>query len=120
MGMDSRLRIIDLCGPHCVGKEDGETLFKALLPLVETGEPIRLDFEGIVTITSSFLNASLGRIIGRMPYEEFTKRVRWENVDRNDDELIRLVIENAREHFSKSKGAQQTNNNIVDQSLEQD
>jgi hypothetical protein len=113
------LKVKDVCGPHCVGIEDGTGIFNRILPLLRSGSKICLDFEGVVTITSSFLNASIGKLFGRFESGDLEKRFTWKGLDESDTQLIQLVIRNAREHFAKSQNARQVEDNIVRRALEE-
>lgn len=114
------LKIVDICGSHCVGLEDGKLLYDQILPILKSGSKVCLDFDGILTLTSSFLNASVGRLFGQNLGIEIEKQVVWNGLDEDDVQLIQLVIRNAKEHFSKHENDRQAINNIVQNVLEED
>lgn len=100
------LKIFDFCGLHCVTIEEGALLYKSILKALKDHERVYLDFEGVLVITSSFLNASVGRLIGKLK-DEFGMKIHLRNLEKRDVELIELVIENAKEHFGKSSKEKQ-------------
>lgn len=114
------LKVVDICGPHCVDIEDGECLNKQILPFLQEGINVCLDFTGVVTLISSFLNASIGKLFGQFKNEDVEKRIRWIGLDEEDTQLIKLVIRNAKEHFAKSPATQEAENNIVLRAFEKD
>lgn len=109
----STFRVHDISGPHCVTVEDGQQLFDRTISILKSGGKICLDFDGVLTVTSSFLNASVGRLVGRLGPQDFDRLVAWQNLDQNDSDLLKLVIRNAREHFEKPENAQRIEDNIV-------
>ena len=111
-------KLLNICGPHCVGVDEGKSLFDKISSVLKSGGSICLDFEGVVTTTSSFLNASIGRLFGQFENGSLEKRISWQGVDENDDQLIKLVIRNAKEHFAKSKQERKTENDIVHRAIE--
>lgn len=115
------LKVVDICGPHCVGVEDGESLYKRVLSTFQRGvNKITLDFTDILTITSSFLNASIGKLFLYLKEEEFNNRVSWKSSDASDSQLITLVVRNAKEHLMKSDKMKQTEDSITKKVLEKE
>lgn len=113
MNEDVIIQIVKKCGPHCVGIEEGESLFNEIFPILNAGNRVILDFKEVLTITSSFLNASIGKLFGQLKNGTFEDRIRWDNLDENDQQLIQLVIENAKEHFSKTKKGKELEEDII-------
>ncbi len=115
------IKVASICGPHCVGVEDGESLFKKVLSIFEEGvNKVTLDFTDILTITSSFLNASIGKLFLQLKEEEFNNRVNWQSSDASDSQLISLVIRNAKEHLKKSDEMKKTEDSITKRVLDKE
>lgn len=113
------IKVKDICGEHCVGVEDGESLLKHICLILKSGSKVVLDFADILTITSSFLNAAIGRLFGQFKESDVEKNISYDNLDASDKQLIQLVINNAKEHFSKNPDRQETENKIVERSIEE-
>lgn len=111
------VKVKDVCGPHCVGIEDGAKVFERVLPILQSGGNICLNFKDVLTITSSFLNASIGKLYGYFNESDLQERFRWKNTDKTDDQLIQLVINNAREHFAKGRKARQAEADITERNI---
>ena len=107
-----KMRIIEICGPHCVAIQDGENVYKKITENLDKDLFVRLDFTGINTLTSSFLNAAIGKLFGKYNIIELEKRLSWKGLDESDTQLINLVIENAKEYFSKEKEKRKIENGI--------
>ncbi|MDP8233556.1 MAG: STAS-like domain-containing protein [Candidatus Saelkia tenebricola] len=111
------VKVVELCGPHCVDMEDGDALFIKICEVLNKKGNIVLNFSDVETITSSFFNAAIGRLFGKYKAEEVESVVSWSNLDDGDTELIRLVISNAKDHFSNGDKIQELEGDIVDQTL---
>ena len=109
------LKVFNSCGLHCVSIEEGAQLYKNIIKIFSKNDVIYLDFNKVSVITSSFLNASIGRLVGKLG-KDFDKKLFWVNLDRKDSELIQLVVENATEHFGK-KPKEKRIESIVNQRL---
>lgn len=108
-----------ICGPHCVGVEEGDAFFKQLYPLLKDGKEVCLDFSNILTITSSFLNAAIGKLFGQFEDDSFESLISYNNLDESDTQLLKLVISNAKEHFKKNQSEKEIENKIVERSIEE-
>ena len=101
------------CGEHCIALEDAENLFKQLTILLEAGENVTLDFEGVETIASSFLNVAMGRLVGIFKPEFLKQNLKWTGVDDVDNQLIALVMRNAKEHYGQDAQSRMQRDKIV-------
>jgi hypothetical protein len=95
------IRITSIIGSnYCIASDDGEKVHKAILEAFEKGYKVKLSFEGIEDLTSSFLNAAVGQLYGE--YEESQiKSLFLPPVDISSDdlELLKRVVERAKEFF---------------------
>jgi hypothetical protein len=107
------IELVTICGPHCVGIDEGTIIFNKVLPILKSKGKVCLDFKEVLTITSSFLNASIGKLFGQFENGTFEDRITWKNVDENDEQLIKLVIKNAKEHFAKNKKEKRLEEDIL-------
>lgn len=87
-----------------VSSEDGELLFgKITKGLEEKDILLILDWTNITLITSTFLNAAIGQLYSKYDSSFLRKRLRVENLSREDLELLKKVIERAKEYFKDKK-----------------
>ena len=66
--------------PNAILGSQGEKLYAALKPLLEQGQPVRLDFEGLRVLNSGFCNASVGRLYREMGAEAVQPRLECVNL----------------------------------------
>lgn len=97
------IRVVQLCGSVCVDPDDGAQLCEQAAAAMERGESVHLDFEGVTTLTSSFLNAAIGCLYGTFSREDLAARLTWSGLDATDDSLMRLVQENAVRFFTATE-----------------
>lgn len=115
-----KINLKEICGEHCVGMEEGNSIYESIESKINSYLKICFDFSGVVTITSSFLNATVGKLVGKLGEEDFDKRITWNGLDDTDTQLVKLVIENAKEHYKKSDEIRKVEENIVKRIVEED
>ena len=82
------IRILDHV-ERCSTYADGNTIFELIAPLIEAGKDVTLSFEGIDAVPSSFINASVVRLVEKVPLLEIKKRLKVIDSTRQINELIR-------------------------------
>ncbi|MFI5455287.1 MAG: STAS-like domain-containing protein [Isosphaerales bacterium] len=96
------IRVLDAVGPICVDPEDGTVLCVLMHNALSQGQDVNLDFAGVRTLTSSFLNSAVGCLRATLPAEAIEGKLSWAGLDAEDEELIRLVLKNANRFYSAS------------------
>lgn len=101
-----RISIYELIASSAaVSSEDGERLYQRIAKgLKEDGIRIILDFINIELITSTFLNAAIGQLYGKYDSPFLKKRLKVENMAPEDLELLKKVVDRAKEYFKDKRG----------------
>ena len=96
-----KLNIFEQIGSSAaVSSEDGEILYGRIVKgLAENNVKIALDFTNIELITSTFLNAAIGQLYNKYDSPFLRERLRVENMEKEDLELLKKVVERAKEYF---------------------
>lgn len=95
-----RISIFEQIGSNAaVSSEDGELLHKRILKGFEEDVIVRLDFMNIELVTSTFLNAAIGQMYNRYDSPFLNTHLKVENLAKEDLELLKKVIERAKEYF---------------------
>jgi hypothetical protein len=94
------LSMIQMFGPICVDPEDGGRLCSEIHELLDSGDSVCLDFCGVSTVTSSFLNAAIGCLYASYQPDELTARLNCTGLDQTDEAILRLVQSNAIRYFT--------------------
>jgi len=100
---DIRISIFELIASSAaVSSEDGEALYQRITKgLKEEGIRIILDFMNIELITSTFLNAGIGQLYNKYDSPFLKERLKVENMATEDLELLKKVVERAKEYFKE-------------------
>lgn len=95
-----RVSIFEQIGSNAaVSSEDGELLYKRLVKGLEEKVIVVLDFMNIELVTSTFLNAAIGQLYNRYDSPFLRAYLKVENLAKEDLELLKKVIERAKEYF---------------------
>mgnify|MGYP001563549770 CR=1 FL=1 len=107
------VRVAKECAVHCVSPDDGYKLFSRLCEALRAGKSVQLDFTGVETISTVFLNVAIGKLFGEFNSEHVERSLRWENAEEADDRLIKLVIRNAKAHYQMNPSAREREAEMV-------
>jgi hypothetical protein len=88
----TRIGIASLCGGAHVTRADGAKLRAAIEQHWSDPEPVVLDFSGVRIASLSFFDESLGRLATLYPPEELAARVRVEQIDPGDRDLLNQIV----------------------------
>lgn len=98
------LKIIDIIDrPIAVSSDDGEFVFKEIEKNIESGYFVFLDFEGIMLLTTAFLNSAIAPLYISYTSDQINEVLRLVNVEDEDKILFKKVIERAKEYFANRK-----------------
>jgi len=87
-----------------VSSEDGDSLYNRIVKgLEENDVKVILDFININLITSTFLNAAIGQLYGKYDSSFLKKHLGVSNLKKEDLELLKKVVERAKEYFKDRK-----------------
>lgn len=85
-----------------VSAADGELVFNNVVEAFDKGEKVVLDFEGIDLTITAFMNASIGKLYGKYPTESIRELLDIVNLQNEEKQLLRIVIERAKMRFNKT------------------
>jgi hypothetical protein len=98
------VRVVDIVGgPICVSAEDGQRLYEKIAPLLREGKKVALSFEQVETLISAFLNAAVGQLYGEFPEERIRELLSVRDMDADDLDVLKRVVENAKVYFKEPK-----------------
>lgn len=102
-----RILLASVIGPVCVSQEDGVRVFETIFAALRSRDTVDLDFAGVTTLTSSFLNRAYGRLFGLLPAEHVDAHIRFENLESDDRALLDLVRQNSIRFYQANPDQQQ-------------
>ena len=68
--------------------------------VLSQGTAVLLDFTGVRTLTSSFLNSAVGCLFANFSIDTLRQRLRCTGLDATDEKLVQLVLKNAARFYS--------------------
>lgn len=86
------VRILDHVA-NCSSYADGDTIFNIIGPVIQRGEDVVLSFEGVEAVPSSFVNASIVRLIEIVSLKEIKTHLKVIKSTRQINALIRGRID---------------------------
>ena len=89
-------------GENCASLDDGAKILQLISPEIVKGSTVELDFEGVKSILTPFLNACFGKLLERFGKEVTMTHVVMRNV--SDEFLVRIngFIDRKDIEFTKS------------------
>lgn len=98
------VRVFDIVGgPLGVSAEDGQRVHDKIAPLLREGQKVELSFEQVETLISAFLNAAIGQLYGEFAEERIKELLSVRDLDADDMDVLRRVVENAKAYFKSPK-----------------
>ena len=91
-----RVTVRDLVGPYATTFERGDRVSEVIEPVIRSGGPVELDFEGVEQVTSAFLNAAVGRLVPVGQPDRLDNLLSATNLESLDQRLFRAVMTDAR------------------------
>ena len=85
--------------PLCVASGDGQKVYERLEPGLKSGHRVVLSFRNVTTLTSAFLNAAIGQLYGTFNSEQIRSLLKVKDIEQDDLELLKRVIETAKQYF---------------------
>ncbi|MCI0623780.1 MAG: STAS-like domain-containing protein [Acidobacteria bacterium] len=98
------VRVFDIVGgPLGVSADDGQRVHDKIAPLLREGTKVSLSFEQVETLISAFLNAAIGQLYGEFEEERIRELLSVRDLDAEDLEVLKRVVDNAKAYFKAPK-----------------
>jgi STAS-like domain of unknown function (DUF4325) len=69
--------------------EDGGVIFRLILPAVQTGEKVVVDFSGITSVPSAFVNSAFVQLLEHVSFTEVKRTLSFVQSTRQINQLIK-------------------------------
>lgn len=97
----------------CVATDDGNRLHDEILARVKRGESVELSFSGVESLTSAFLNASIGQLYASLDHSVIRSHLSVRDIEDSDLVLLKRVIETAKEYFQDPQRFDQATREVL-------
>ena len=99
----NRVSVFDLAGEFAENKDAAREIRESKLrPVLESGQEIVLDFDGVGLTTQSFIHALLSELI-RSLGPDILDRVQFKNCNTNVQGIIMIVIEYSQDSYGEDE-----------------
>lgn len=69
--------------------EDGEVIFRLILPAVQAGEKVVVDFSGITSVPSAFVNSAFVQLLEHVSFNQVKRTLSFVQSTRQINQLIK-------------------------------
>ena len=115
MQRDIEISLFEVVGsPLCVASGDGQKVYERLESGLKSGHRVVLSFRNVTTLTSAFLNAAIGQLYGTFDREQIRSLLKVKEIAQDDLELLKRVIETAKQYFRDPKRFNQAVQNVLE------
>ena len=116
MPENTRISIFKVVGsPLCVASEDGQKVYEHLNNALEAERVVALSFSNVTTLTSAFLNASIGQLYETFSAEQIQSLLKVEDMKQDDFALLNRVVDTAKLYFKEPRRFDQVVRGQLDQ-----
>jgi uncharacterized protein DUF4325 len=70
-----KIKMAELIGEKCESIDDGEKLYQMLISELRNGRAVELDFTGVHSVITPFMNASLGKLLDLFEKETLMEKL---------------------------------------------
>lgn len=84
--------------------EEGEIIFRIILPLIQSGNQVEVDFTGITSIPSAFVNSAFIRLLEHVSFSQVRSSLHFTNSTRQINQLIRSRFDFVSQNTPKEEG----------------
>lgn len=89
--------------PSALTQEQGNIIYNAIVPAIEQGKHIILDFDHVESMITAFLNNAIGQLYGKFTSEQISECLEIVNFPDVKKSTLNLVISNAKKFYSNQE-----------------
>ena len=101
------IKIAEKFGPICVESDAGAELCAIASQALSEDEEVHLDFTGVTTLATQFLNRALGCLYGSFTVAYVEAKLSWNGLDAMDSQLVELVRQHAIRYYAATPDQQE-------------
>lgn len=100
MGDEIIISLVDVVGDGiCVTDDDGQKLYELIVENFSNGNSVKLSFDGVIDLTSAFLNTAIGQLYGHFEEDFIRNNLSVTDISDNDVVILSRVVERAKSFF---------------------
>lgn len=105
-------KVID--NPSALTQEQGDCVSSLIVPYLKKRESIILDFSGVESMISPFLNNAIGKLYENFTSEEIQKYLSFSEFPKEKIGTLNLVISNAKKYYANKDIFEKTVKEVID------
>ena len=106
------LQTID--SPSALTQEEGDLVYQKIIVAFEKGSRITIDFDGIESIISPFLNNCIGQLYGKYDTEKIKEYLDLKNFPKTKNSTLNVVISNAKRFYADPSGYKKIAKEVIE------
>ena len=88
-----------LDSPSALTQEQGKKVYKLVSEAIKDNDDVILDFDGIESMISPFLNNAIGKLYGEFSSDELNGSLKLKNFPPEKKSTLVIVVENAKKYY---------------------
>lgn len=106
------IKIVDVVGDRATDMQQGDVIYKKIIEQFKKKEKVVIDFEGLKTVLSTFLNNAIGTLYKDYSSDYLNENLRIINLCPDDLFILKRVIKRAKEFYA--------NENVISNVLDEE
>lgn len=94
------IKVIEYIGDRATDMKQGDEIYQLIIQGFNNDEIVTVDFEGLNTVLSTFLNNAIGTLFKDYKSDFLNKNLKIQNLCEDDMFILRRVIKRAKEFYS--------------------
>lgn len=94
------VKVLEYVGDRATDMRQGDEIYNIIINGFNQGEEVTVDFEGLTTVLSTFLNNAIGSLFKDYESDYLNKNLKIINLCEDDMFILRRVIKRAKEFYS--------------------
>ena len=103
-----------LDSPSALTQEQGKKVYKLVSEAIKNSDNVVLDFDGVESMISPFLNNAIGKLYGEFSSDELSSSLKLKNFPPEKKSTLVIVVENAKKYYLDKDKCNLAVKNVID------
>ncbi len=97
------IKVLEVVGDRATDMKQGDQIYNRIIEQFEKNQEVQLDFQGMVTILSTFLNNAIGTLYKDYSSDFLNHNLKIINMNEDDLFILSRVTKRAKDFYSNEK-----------------
>lgn len=97
------IKIVEIVGDRATDMRQGDQIYSMIVEQFEKKEKVTIDFDGLKTVLSTFLNNAIGALYKDYSSEYLNENLKVANLCQDDLFILKRVIKRAKDFYANEK-----------------